>query len=225
MVLEKKLTKVAGNTRAQKLLNYWWNNLKLAKFIAAFSKQAKGGTFILGLKEDKEKKEFIWTKVTHVQGVNITINKDCELKLWKDDKKDVYYLATEEHAPRRELKKGRFICHGIELSTDEEAELIEEFDKRIEKGLLWLPVPYDPDSGDPDLSQLVQLNVHKVSNPANPSQRLCLLEVKVNYFHGVCFQTPEGPEAYNFDKPENVGHAVRMTVDKWAKKAEHASRN
>ena len=49
----------------------------------------------------------------------------------------------------------------------------------------------------------------------------CVIEVKVNYYHGLCFHDKEGPESYKIKGPVNprkepVFHIIPL--DDWVKK-------
>ena len=237
--LDKKTPKKIQG-RAPKLLHYWWGFLELPNYIAAFAKQCDGGSYYLGLKEEKTEYGPRWKLLPNTQGLWDMLETD--IQCWIDDRetdKKIFHLAKEEDVPKHEVRSGHFKCEGIPLTEKEKQELEEQLDEKIRSHL-----PRQPrdDAANARQDKLVELKFHPVceadgadnaqeadgagnAQEANggeqgaqqcpPDSKRYVVEVRINYYHGVCFHDKQGPEAYRFDHKNRPSRAVRLTMGQW----------
>ncbi|KAK7089511.1 hypothetical protein V1264_024422 [Littorina saxatilis] len=270
VVQQNKLSRVRAATPVTKLVNYWWNELKLPLYIAAFTKQRHGGSFFLGLREEKEETGMRWKLVPNTEGLAAVFGGDGDKGFWKDDKNEgLIHLTTEEHVPKREHKTGRFICEGVALPKRDHGQFERELKERIRGDLLGEVIGQDVNAS-PDLDAFVDIffypvldaghtNGHNSNAPgadkgilglADPKDypasgphacihagqsgspntgaqsaisarqsgspdQIYVVEARVKYFHGVCFQSKGGPEAYIFDCQQKPRRAERVEMSNW----------
>ena len=116
--------------------------------------------------------------------------------IWKDrnlrTEPTLYYVAKENNVKKVEKDTGEFWTEAIQLTEEERVGFHRGILERVVDELKWVGAeePYDP----------VQVFFHDVANaPADH----CVIEVKVNYYHGLCFHDKEGPESYRIKGPGN----------------------
>ena len=224
---KKTPKKVKG--RASKLLHYWWDFLELPDFIAAFAKQWNGGSFFLGLKEEKTEQGPRWKPVPNTQGLWGVLETD--IQCWADDKntedKKIFHLAKAEDVPKFEVRSGHFTCVGVSLTENEKEKLEEQLRGKIRN---FLPCRPSGNAASARRDQeLVELKFHPVrqadgagrsqeaggSGQAPSDSTLYVVEARVNYYHGVCFNNKRGPVAYKFDRKDRPTLAVKLPLDIW----------
>lgn len=237
----RKLEKATGRDTASKLLNYWWKELKLPKYIAAFSKQPNGGSFFLGLREEKIEKGTRWKLMESMTGLGPVFG--TERQFWEDDKNEgdrqVFHLAKMEHVPTYETKTGLFVCEGVRLSKSDHTNLEEKMKQQLKTHMLWYPglrSDFSPVSLDfHEVTENSDNNNDADSGNYNAGNRrgssawgsgrrqynevtgLYVVEARVQSYNGICFQDQYGPEAYTFDYPDNPAQAqvVAMPMENW----------
>ncbi|XP_076451041.1 uncharacterized protein LOC143286953 [Babylonia areolata] len=250
--LDKKTPKSCKDT-ASKLTFLWWNSLKLPQYLAAFAKQRNGGSFFLGLREEKETSSTKWKPLPNTSGLAEAL--DTDMRFWADDKnteeRKVFHVAREEDVPRFEHKSGYFTCKGIPLTHDDKNALEKLVVRNVRDRLLlhperskdplvevrFYPVkPAQEDNRDTDerhpqgargggggVGGSAKGQGHGLDNKTATkttslqSADLYVVECKVNFFPGVCFQTEHGPEAYRFNHDLRPSCAQRVPVTDWAK--------
>ncbi|XP_076450280.1 uncharacterized protein LOC143286554 [Babylonia areolata] len=210
VAMEKDLRNARGDSTAEKLLNLCWEGLDLPDFISGFSKQQEGGSYCVGIQEDKEKTGQRWLPVEGTEGLCQLLG--MEMKLWKDkDNPNVLYLARDEHVPPYENRTGNYILRGVCLTRDEQLKFESLLTDRITSGMSLYPVPAV------DSPPLVECLFHPVLELVDGQQihkDLCVVEIRVRYFQGVCFQNAEGPEAYRYVRRLNPSRdPVRVSCD------------
>ena len=182
----------------QDLVRHCWKTLKLNEYISAFTKIRGGGSVYFGVGEHKEEKE-LWISALPrcTKFVKLTTHARAEKwNIWKDPnlrtKPTLFYVAKGNKVKTVEKATGEFWTEAIHLTKEERVRFHRGILERVVDELKWVGVeePYDP----------VQVFFHDVASA--PTDH-CVIEVKVNYYHGLCFHDKEGPESYRIKGPGN----------------------
>ena len=123
----------------------------------------------------------------------------------------IYFGVSEkpEFTERHEVRSVKFMTKAIHLTEEERVRFHRGILESVVDELKWVgdEEPYDP----------VQVFFHDVANaPADH----CVIEVKVNYYHGLCFHDKEGPESYRIKwpvDPRTEPEIHRIPFDDWVK--------
>ena len=123
----------------------------------------------------------------------------------------VYIGVVEDYGitKKHRVKTVKFITEPIQLTEEERVRFFRGIRERVENKLKWV--------GAKGPCYPVQVFFHHVANA--PTDH-CVIQVKVNYYHGLCFYHKEGPESYRIKGPgdprtEPVIH--RISVYDWVK--------
>lgn len=193
-----------------KVVSYWWDDLGLPRYIAAFGKQQAGGSIYLGIAERTEDGQKAWEEVENCDLG--TIFPGCQKKVWVaaaagKGKAAIYHVANDEDVPlTEEGHTGTYICQGLQLNQRERSALKATLLRRIRSDMLWYP----------SYPARVPLSVtfHPVSGGGRD---LCVVEVKVSKFHGVAFHRRDGPEMYGI-KTVGSNNTIRfITIEELVK--------
>lgn len=214
-VKPKDLQSCEGHTTGEKLFHLCWTSLELPTFVTAFSKQPQGGYYYLGLEEEKTKRGQKWEPVEQTGGFSCIFETK---KLWHDkENKSIVHIARDEDVPGYEDRTGRYICRGVRLSPQDQQSFRKLLDHHVASDLYWHP--------DQPNQPLVHCSFYRVLEPVSTSEdlqnegavggvggqpvvewldrNLFLVEIKVDYYPGVCFHDSEGPEAFQFQYRDN----------------------
>ena len=199
----------------QDLVRYCWETLKLNEYISAFTKIKCGGSVYFGVGEHKEKTE-LWISALPqcTRFVELTTHGRYEKwNIWKDrnlrTEPTLYYVAKENNVKKVERSTGEFWTEAIQLTEEECNQFRSGILERVENELKWVGAeePYDP----------VRVVFHPV---ASGQADHYVIEVKVNYYHGLCFHDKEGPESYRIKGPGDPRTdpvIYRIPLDDWVK--------
>ena len=208
--------------KKRKLDNYCWEHLKLNEYISAFTKVKSGGSVYFGVGEGKNITR-AWVPVSP-QWIKLDPQPmgagNQPWKVWADQKvttPTVYYVAKQENVKTKETSTGKFRTEALPLTRAERDQFRRGISKMVVDELKWFGAvePQNP----------VEVIFHDVSEA--PTDH-CVIEVRVNYYHGLCFHDKEGPESYRVKGPgdprtEPVFH--RIPLDDWVKQfSEEAAR-
>ncbi|KAK7096521.1 hypothetical protein V1264_005807 [Littorina saxatilis] len=156
-----------------------------------------------------------WTLVhneTAVQGI-FTVANDGQWNVYKDSCVSAFHVAKESDVPKAEQKTGKIICEGLFDVQRFEENLKTTLRERIRDELLWLGTaqPEDP----------VTFRFHPVVTETGQPTNKWVIELIVEYFHGVIFTQKEGPEVYRLNS-KGVQKAVdiedlveRLETEEW----------
>ncbi|XP_070177173.1 uncharacterized protein [Littorina saxatilis] len=193
------------------LVNYCWSKLK--EYITSFTKIEEGGSVYFGVFEHKQKRP-IWTTAEPMcmQFLTITPAGLGEgLKVWQDNSKGknkTYYVSKE--AKTNEEQSGELRAKAIPLSKNCREHFKRRIAEQVEREMLWTgrEKPRDP----------VQVYFHKVEQSGESDGRV--IEIRVNYYHGLCFSDKNGPEAYipkdkNANKINATSQLQLVPVEDW----------
>ena len=104
----------------------------------------------------------------------------------------VYFGVSEKTSRtlRHKVRSVKFIAEAIQLTEAERVQFHRGILERVVDELKWVGAeePYDP----------VQVFFHHVTDPPDNNY---VTEVKVNYYHGLCFHDKEGPKSYRIQGP------------------------
>ena len=191
--------------RIRQLANDCVKGRRLCKYVSAFSKLDGGGSVYFGLEEKKINSVKRWRRVEDEEYKDVFTVHHPEFSAWKDG--NVYCVAREEDVPvKNEVKTGEFICQGISLNSEERRLLSKYIKEKIKTDMLWLsrfrsPFPV----------QVKFLNVPRTSDH-------CVVQVKVEKYHGLSFYKPEGPLSYELSSQKRLQTVRSITVEKWLKR-------
>nr|KAG5685185.1 hypothetical protein BaRGS_011083 [Batillaria attramentaria] len=196
----------SGKLDAENLANYCWNDVRLPQYISAFAKIRSGGSIFLGVMEEDKPKLWIQVQSAEVDGL-FTVH-DSDFKVWKEnegneDSKMVYHVAREDAVPDKKTKpSGKFMCQGVCLTKNEQKLFRKKIQEKIRTDMLWLGLskPINP----------VTIHFHGVENgPAD----MCVIEIQVDFFHGVAFHHNKGPVSYKCFGP--TGQIEQIQLEVW----------
>ena len=197
-----------------KLDNYCWEHLKLKEYISAFTKVKSGGSVYFGVGEGKNITD-AWVPVTP-QWIKLGFppmgTGNQPWKVWADQNvttPTVYYVAKQENVKTKETSTGQFRTEALPLTKAEREQFRRGILKMVKDELKWF--------GTVEPQNPVEVSFCDV---AKASTDHCVIEVKVNYYHGLCFHDKEGPESYRIKGPVNPCTAPvfhRIPLDDWVK--------
>ena len=207
--LSTEALSLGEDTSVNHLVNVWWEELGLPRYVSALCKQQGGGSVYLGVTEQVLPPSRAWVEV---EGCRLdTIFPGCGKKVWVDaqearrDQVTVHHLAKEEDVPWVQgSRTGIYLCHGVRLSQRDRASVRTALLRKVQSEMLWYPEYPDRDP--------VTVTFHPVTG-AEAGQDLCVVEVQVRRFQGVAFEERRGPVAY-WVKAVGLKHEVKpMTVE------------
>ncbi|XP_070175880.1 uncharacterized protein [Littorina saxatilis] len=198
-----------------KLADHCWNSLKLKEYITAFTKIRGGGSIFLGVSEHKTRQVAWELPDPNIVNGPFTVAGE-QWGVWQDkhgpDPPIVYHLARE--AKTNEQATGQFITDAFQLTDYEKECFQDDILERVRK-LKWI--------GITDHSGVVQVDFHDVNINGNHGDGCCVIEIKINYYHGLCFYDTEGPESYRCRPPiqgsifQSKPELERIQVNDWIK--------
>ena len=183
-------------TTKQDLVKPSWGKLNLNEYISAFTKIRVGGSVYFGVREHKEEQE-LWISALPqcTSFVELTTQgRNEKWNIWKDRNLEteptLYYVAKGDKGMTVQKETGQFWTEAIQLTEEERVQFRSGILERVENELKWVGAeePYDP----------VQVVFHPVANA--PADHY-VIEVRINYYHGLCFYDKEGPESYRIKGP------------------------
>ena len=123
----------------------------------------------------------------------------------------VYFGVAEDYGitKKHRVKTVKFITKPIQMTEEERVRFFRGIRERVENKLKWV--------GAKGPCYPVQVFFHHV---ANAQADHCVIEVKVNYYHGLCFHDKDGPESYRIKgpgDPRTEPEIHRIPLDDWVK--------
>ena len=112
-------------------------------------------------------------------------------QIWQDDRQsNVYYVAREGRF--KDEKTGKFLTKPVTLSVQDREAFRQNILTKVENDLKWVgkAAPLNP----------VQVRFHPVTNAA---QDKCVIQIKINCYHGLCFYSQDGPESFRCEFHES----------------------
>ncbi|XP_070175864.1 uncharacterized protein [Littorina saxatilis] len=197
------------------LVNYCWNHLK--EYISSFTKIRQSCSIIFGVGEDKEIiPEWV---VSEPDCVELTpLGKQDSWRIWETPQRtgggtqqqanQAYFVSKV--AKTKELQTGKFKTVAVALSEQKHCSLKDAIERKANEELKWV--------GQTVPRQLLQFVFHPVEDAQHPD--FCVLEIKIAYYHGLCFYDKEGPELYRceFQKSgTNSASLMRIKYEDWVK--------
>ena len=190
---QESVTREAKAVTEGALIDSCWRHLALC--VCYFTKIEGGGSVYFGVAEEKETSP-MWREARQSVVELTPSGREGDWKIWKDARQTrqtpniVYYVAKEPK--HREQKTGKFLTKPILLPQRDREGFRQAILAKVKTDLKWVGAaePQDP----------VQVLFHPV---ANAPQDQCVIEIKINYYHGLCFYSKTGPESfrYKFQKP------------------------
>ena len=186
MTIQAKACETMNNSM-ENLVDYIWKDMKLNEYISAFTKIEGGGSVYFGIYEEKteaDKWMFVTDDITHILRMM-----DNDWEVWREtlQKKHTVYHVTEVGSPssKKETGTGKFTCRGVILTNENRSDFCMRMQEKVRQNVLWFgaSAPSDP----------VEIYFHEVENSPAAS---FVIEVKVKYYHGLCFHNSDGPESY-----------------------------
>ena len=131
-------------------------------------------------------------------------------EVWEDPNvSTVYYVAKQENVKTKEMRTGQFRTEALPLTQAEREQFRRGILKMVEDELKWF--------GTVEPQNPVKVCFHPV---ANAKADHCVIEVRINYYHGLCFHDKEGPESYRIKgpgDPRTEPVIYRIPLDDWVK--------
>ena len=178
------------------LIDSCWRHLALC--VCYFTKIEGGGSVYFGVAEEKGTSP-MWMEAAQNVVVLTPSGREGDWKIWEDARQTrqtrnrVYYVAKE--SKHQKQKTGKFLTKPISLPQRDHEGFRRAILAKVNTDLKWVgkAKPQDP----------VQVHFHPV---ANAPQDKCVIEIKVNYYHGLCFYSKTGPESFKcgFQRPGTI---------------------
>ena len=167
----------------QRFIESCWKNL--APYVCCFTQIEGGGSVYFGVSEGKDKSE-MWREANQRVVCLTQFGTQGEWKIWEDAKRteqDIYYVAKE--GKLKEQSTGKFLAKPVPLPEQDHEDFVKAIQTKVKNDLKWVGAaePQDP----------VQVRFHPV---ANAPQDQCVIEIKINYYHGLCYYSKTGPESF-----------------------------
>ena len=156
----------------------------LAPYVSCFTKIEGGGSVYFGVSEDKRSSP-MW-ELTKQNVVNLTESgEESKRKLRKDVTETEVDIHVAKEGKVKEQNSGKFLARPITLPERDREDFRQAILTKVKTDLKWVGAakPQNP----------VQVRFHPVTNAP---QDQCVIEIKVNYYHGICFYSKTGPESF-----------------------------
>ena len=123
------------------------------------------------------------------------------------------YGQAKTGSPEKIVKKAtgkKFVAKGYIIHSDKREEMYQKLKENVTRKMTWIgkTMPTNP----------VNLVFHPV---LDAKEDVCIAELKVKYYHGLCFMNEDGPEAYHFtiDQRLQSPETERVQLEQWIKGA------
>ena len=126
----------------------------------------------------------------------------------------VYFGVVEKRGftKKHRVRTVKFITEPIQLTEEERVQFHRGIRERVVDELKWV--------GAKGPCYPVEVFFHDVHDVHDAQPDHCVIEVKVNYYHGMCFHNKEGPESYRIKgpgDPRTEPVISRIPLDDWVK--------
>jgi hypothetical protein len=169
---------VQERTLGKKLFDKCWKDLDLPSFIAAFSKEEKGGSYWLGLEDEKLGEETKWKESPQMTSFLQFVGSGK--KCWTDNEGKILYIADAQDVPVEsgQYRTGKFKCRGVVLSEENKEEFRQELQTHVENNMFWYKTAVPSGAGAKEkaasqhLESFVNCKFHEVQRRATSPPRV-----------------------------------------------------
>ncbi|XP_070202224.1 uncharacterized protein [Littorina saxatilis] len=122
------------------------------------------------------------------------------------------YIGIQEEKTASGCATGKLITQGVCLTPKDQDEIRALFTENIDKELMWI--------GTREHQQdVVMVNFLPVIDNGQPVASMYVVEVKINYYYGLCFYSQGGPKLYTTSQKNGiVNTGIVIPVEDWLKK-------
>jgi hypothetical protein len=138
-------------------------------------------------------------------------------KIWKEeiaivDDDPAYHVMKDGQVPTKEEKSGRFLVQGLLIPEQEREKFKSDITRKLKSKVSWAAAGKPPDSPfEVKLWPVLPMTAQRVA-----AQRV-VVEIKVRFHKGICFEEPEGPELYKTIMKNGKLESDRLGVTEWLK--------
>ncbi|XP_070175702.1 uncharacterized protein [Littorina saxatilis] len=183
---------IPGSIGNKSLEQYCWEDIKLGEYISAFAKIPEGGSVYIGLSEESK-----WDKkwdsaerlARDVLEVRRSQKKDWDV--WKEPNSKnptVFFVAKKSSkVHKKEVKTGKIITEGIQINRNDRDKFCDSIYTRIQNNVTYVGASKPPDNP-------IEVCFHPIKDA--PCCNTYVIQIKVEYYPGLCFYSSDGPELY-----------------------------
>ncbi|KAK7105918.1 uncharacterized protein [Littorina saxatilis] len=215
-----------ADCKQENIKMYCWDISKA--YISAFSKIVGGGSVYIGVTEESEP-DYKWTEISDSSKIptdvgSFSVDPNGGFKLWKEELEDqegnayiVYHTAKPEHVPIKEKKTGKLIVKGVDLKAGTQEEIdafiqgVKTFvETNVKREMMWI--------GQKAPGSRVTVSFHSVHGA--PNNNHYVIEIKIDYYHGLCFRHPSGPLLFTTDMQNGEIKKIEVGAKAWKERYE-----
>ncbi|XP_070202237.1 uncharacterized protein [Littorina saxatilis] len=135
------------------------------------------------------------------------------------------YMGIREEKTAQGDPTGKLIADGVYLTLPNQEKIKEFFRSKIDNELMWLGTSKHKQNVVEIRFLRVDVNDRQrvarcvAKRVAGPVAGFYVVEVKINYYCGICFQSPSGPQLYTTSLTNgNVNTGIVIPVEVWLKR-------
>ncbi|KAK7094700.1 hypothetical protein V1264_006213 [Littorina saxatilis] len=200
---------IPGSIGNKNLEQYCWEEIKLGEYISAFAKIPEGASVYIGLSEESR-----WdTKWDSAEGsagdvLEVSRSQKTEWNVWTEPNTrnpTLFFVARKSsRAHEKEVKTGKIITDGIHINQTDQKQFRDSIYRRIKSSLIYVGASKPPDNP-------IEVCFHPVTNA--PCCDTYVIQIKVEYYSGLCFYSPNGPELYKSTLDPSSSQLTYADVD------------